>query len=63
MNGNSCDIESGDASGDIGVKTRYQISQKRDIGHHGTISPRESGINCEVIVFQKNGVKVRQEMI
>ena len=47
INGNSCDIEAVDASGDIVVKTRYQTSKKRDIGHHGTISVQESGINCE----------------
>ena len=39
INGNSCNIEAVDASADIGVKTRYQTSQKNDIGHHSTMSP------------------------
>ena len=53
INGNSCDIEAVDASGDIGVKTRYQTSQKRDVGYHGTNSPRESGINCEESLYSR----------
>ena len=53
INGNSCDIEPVDASGDIGVKTRYQTSQKRDAGYHGTNSPRESGINCEESLYSR----------
>ena len=41
------------AFGDIGVKARYQTSQKSDIGYHGINSPRESGLNCEEALYSR----------